>query len=82
VTLNHPPILKTSPDVTSKTPGFLALCRTVEKKGRGGRRRRLKGERGGGTLTKEKSPIFGMLQRVGEVVIRMLENAQQVSIGP
>jgi transposase len=42
----------------------------------------LKGERGRGTLAKEKPPIFGMLQRTGEVMIRMLENVQQVAIGP
>jgi hypothetical protein len=42
----------------------------------------LKGERDQGTLAKEKAPIFGMLQRTGEVVIRMLENVQQVTIGP
>ena len=45
-------------------------------------RRRLKGERGRGTLAKEKPPIFGMLQRGGEVVIRMLANVKQVTIGP
>jgi transposase len=42
----------------------------------------LKGERGRGTLAKEKPPIFGMLPRTGEVVIRMLEDVQQVTIGP
>ena len=42
----------------------------------------MKGERGRGTLEKEKPPIFGMLQRTGEVVIRMLANVQQVTIGP
>src|SRR3954466_14978873 len=52
------------------------------KKGRPPRRRRLKGERGRGTLAKEKPPIFGMLQRGGEVVIRMLENVKQVTIKP
>ena len=52
------------------------------KKGRPGRRRRLKGERGWGTLAKEKPPIFGMSQRGGEVVIRMLEDVKQVTIGP
>jgi transposase len=50
--------------------------------GRAGRRRRLKGKRGRGTLTKEKPPSFGMSQRTGAVVIRMLENVQQVTIGP
>lgn len=52
------------------------------KKGRNGRRRRLKGAPGGGTLEKEKPPILGMLQRGGEVVIRMLENVQQRTIEP
>src|SRR4051794_38386101 len=52
------------------------------EKGRAGRRRRLKGGRGRGTLEKEKPPIFGMLQRTGEVVIRMLANVQQVTIAP
>jgi transposase len=33
-------------------------------------------------LGKEKPPIFGMLQRTGEVVIRMLANVRQVTIGP
>ena len=42
------------------------------KKGRVGRRRRLKGAPGRGTLAKEKPPIFGMIQRGGQIVIRML----------
>ena len=42
----------------------------------------MKGERGRGTLEKEKPPIFGMLQRTGAVVIRMLENVKQVTVGP
>jgi transposase len=33
-------------------------------------------------LAKEKLPIFGMLQRGGQVVIRMLENVQRVTIAP
>jgi transposase-like protein len=33
-------------------------------------------------LAKEKPPIFGMIQRGGEVVIRMLASVQQVTIGP
>ena len=33
-------------------------------------------------MAKEKPPIFGMIQRGGEVVIRMLENVKQVTIGP
>lgn len=54
----------------------------VLQQGRPGRRRRLKGERGRGTLEKEKPPIFGMIQRGGEVVIRMLANVQQQTIQP
>ena len=33
-------------------------------------------------MKKEKPPIFGMLQRTGEVVLQMLANVQQVTIGP
>lgn len=54
----------------------------VKKKGRKGRRNRLKGARGRGTLEKEKPPIFGMIQRSGEVVIQMLANVQQATIAP
>lgn len=54
----------------------------VRSLGRKGRRNRLKGARGRGTLEKEKPPIFGMIQRGGEVVIRMLENVQQKTIQP
>src|ERR1700755_1285067 len=53
-----------------------------QKEGRPPRRRRLKGERGRGTLAKVKPPIFGMIQRGGEVGIRVLENVKQVTIGP
>jgi transposase-like protein len=50
--------------------------------GRKARRNRLKGARGRGTLEKEKPPIFGMIQRNGEVRIEMLENVQQSTIRP
>ena len=56
--------------------------KAVSKKGRKGRRNRLKGARGRGTLEKEKPPIFGMIQRTGEVVIQMLANVRQVTIEP
>jgi len=51
-------------------------------KGRRGRRRRLKGAPGRGTLAKEKPPIFGMMERSGEVRIIMLENVQQRTLQP
>lgn len=54
----------------------------VAKLGREGRRRRLKGKRGRGTLADEKPPILGLLQRSGEVMIRMLPNVQQITIKP
>jgi transposase-like protein len=54
----------------------------VAQQGRQGRRRRLKGKRGRGTLTEEKPPILGILQRGGQVVIQMLENVQQATIEP
>lgn len=54
----------------------------VQQQGREGRRNRLKGERGRGTLAKEKPPVFGMIQRCGQVVIQMLETVQQVTIEP
>lgn len=54
----------------------------VAMKGREPRCRRLKGERGRGTLEKEKPPVLGMLQRDGEVVIRMLPNVQMETIEP
>ena len=38
--------------------------------------------RGRGTLEKEKPPIFGMIERKGEVVINMLPNVQQATIEP
>lgn len=33
-------------------------------------------------MEKEKPPVFGMIQRSGEVLIRMLENVQQNTIKP
>jgi len=54
----------------------------VKAKGRDGRRNKLKGARGRGTLEKEKPPIFGMIQRGGDVCIHMLENVKQKTIAP
>jgi len=54
----------------------------VAAKGRKGRRARLKGSRGRGTLAKEKPPILGLIQRNGEVIIKLLANGQQDSIKP
>jgi transposase-like protein len=54
----------------------------VAQQGRAGRRRRLKGARGRGTLDAEKPPVFGMIQRGGEVVLHVLANVQQKTIQP
>lgn len=54
----------------------------VRKLGRKGRRRRLKGARGRGTLAKEKPPILGLFQRNGDVAIQLLPNVQQATIQP
>ena len=54
----------------------------VQTKRPKGRRRRLKGKCGRGTLEKERPPVFGMMQRCGQVVINMLDNVQQKTIEP
>ena len=62
--------------------GHKGYPQAVAAKGRKGRRNRLKGSRGRGTLAKEKPPILGLIQRNGEVIIKMLANVQQESIKP
>jgi hypothetical protein len=42
------------------------------------RRNRLRGAKGRGTLEKEKTPVLGLIQRGGEVVIKVLYNVKQV----
>ena len=49
---------------------------------RKGRRRRLRGAPGRGTLATEKPPVLGLIQRDGDVVLNMLPNVQQVTIKP
>src|SRR3954467_203787 len=56
--------------------------RRPSKKSRAGRRRRLRGTCGRGTLEKEKPPILGLIQRDGQVVLRMLPNVKQKTIKP
>ncbi len=51
-------------------------------RGRAPRCRRLKGAPGRGTLAKEKPPIFGMIERGGEVRIALLADVQQKTIRP
>src|SRR4051812_34319236 len=54
----------------------------VAKRGRFGRRRRLAGAPGRGTLEKDKPPILGLIQRGGQVVLPMLATVQQPTIQP
>ena len=54
----------------------------VKSKDRKGRRRCLKGKGGRGTLEKESPPVFGMMQRGGQVVLNLLANVQQKTIEP
>src|SRR5262250_1907188 len=54
----------------------------LKSKGRQGRRRRLQGKGGRGTLEKERPPVFGMMQRGGQVVINLLANVKQKTIEP
>ncbi len=54
----------------------------VAREGRRGRRRKLRGKRGRGTLAEEKPPVLGLIQRNGEVFIQMLPNVQQKTIKP
>ena len=51
-------------------------------KGRAPRRRRLKGAPGRGTLAKEKPPVFGMIERWGEVRIAMRADVKRKTIRP
>ena len=62
--------------------GHKGNSNAVKLQQRTGRRNRLKGARGSGTLEKEKPPIFGMIQRSGEVFICMLSNVKQKTIEP
>jgi transposase-like protein len=54
----------------------------VKSKGRQGRRRRLQGKSGRGTIEKESPPGCGMMQRGGQVVINLLANVKQKTIEP
>jgi hypothetical protein len=54
----------------------------VKSKGRKGRRRRLKGKVGWGTMEKERPPVFGMIQRGDQVAIHLLANVKQKTIEP
>ena len=58
----------------------------VAKANRIARKRRLRGHRGRGTSASEKPPILGLVQRGGELVLRVLDNVnvspQNVVVNP
>ena len=60
--------------------GHKGYPEAVAEKGRAGRRNRLIGERG--TLQKEKPPVLGLIQRGGQIAIRMLADVRRVTIEP
>ena len=62
--------------------GHQGQLEVVKNKGRPGRRRRRKGQGGRGTLEKERPPVFGMIQRGGQVVIHLLAHVQHKTIEP
>ncbi len=62
--------------------GHKGYPEAVKRADRLPRRRRLKGARGRGTLENEKPPVFGMIERSGDVVIHLCENVQQKTIQP
>jgi transposase-like protein len=78
VTLSH----EVECDEAYVIAGHKGQPEVVKKKGRQGRRRRLKGQAGRGTLAKERPPVFGMMQRGGQVVINLLAKVQQKTIEP
>lgn len=69
-------------DEVSIVAGHTGQPVAVAAPGRDGRRNRLQGERGRGTLANEKPPVCGMWQRCGQVVIPMRETVHQVTIEP
>ena len=62
--------------------GHKGNAEAVQRENRQGRRRRLRGMPGRGTLDKEKPPILGIFERGGEVAIFMLPNVQTNTIEP
>lgn len=64
------------------TAGHKGHPKIIALEKRKGRRRKLRGKRGRGTLAGEKPPVLGMIRRNGDVYIEMMPNVQQVTIKP
>ena len=62
--------------------GHKGQPKNVIKAGRSARNRRLKGHPGRGTSASEKPPVLGLIQRSGDLVLRVLDNVKQTTIRP
>jgi transposase-like protein len=69
-------------DEASVIAGHKGQPEVVKTKGRQGRRRRRQGKGGRGTWEKERPPVFGMIERCGQVVINRMAKVQQKTIEP
>ena len=69
-------------DEASVIAGHKGQPVVVKRKGRKGRRRRRKGKGRRGTMEKARPPVFGMMERGGQVVIHLLANGKQKTIEP
>jgi hypothetical protein len=78
VTLSH----EVECDEADVSAGQKGQPEGVKQKGRKGRRRRRKSKGGRGTWEKERPPVLGMIQRGGQVVIKLLANVQQKTLEP
>ena len=69
-------------DEASVVAGHKGPPEVVKSKRRKGRRRRRKNKSGRGTMQKEKPPVFGMIERGGQVVMHLLDKVKQKTIEP
>jgi transposase-like protein len=78
VTLSH----EVECDAADVVAGHKGQPEVGQHTGRKGRRNRLKGKGGRGPLDKERPPVFGMIQRGGQIVINMMAHVKQKTIEP
>src|SRR5262245_49979274 len=69
-------------DVVSVGAGHTGRRANVRAQGRQGRRCRVEGSCGRGTLVQEKPPTGGIIERGGAVLVRLLANVTQEIIEP
>ena len=69
-------------DEASVVAGHKGQPEIVKSKGRKSRRRRRKSKSGRGTMAKEKPPVFGRIERGGQVVMHLLAHVKQKTIEP